>query len=115
MIQESIKKFVIVGGGTAGWIAAATLGNIFRHSEVEIELVESDDIGVIGVGEATIPPLLTILESLGIDLVDFIKHTQASFKLGIQFDDWHTIGQGYFHPFGTLGRSIDGHDFSSAG
>lgn len=111
MTPESIKKFVIVGGGTAGWIAAATLGNIFRHSEVEIELVESDDIGVIGVGEATIPPLLTILESLGIDLADFIKHTQASFKLGIQFDDWHTIGEGYFHPFGTLGRSIDGHDF----
>ncbi|WP_394200169.1 tryptophan halogenase family protein [Shewanella waksmanii] len=109
--KKPIRKFAIIGGGTAGWIAAATLGNIFRHTEVEIELIESEEIGVIGVGEATIPPLLMILESLGIDLVDFIKHTQASFKLGIQFEDWHTIGESYFHPFGNLGRPIDGHDF----
>jgi tryptophan halogenase len=59
--QEPIKKFVIVGGGTAGWIAAATIGNIFKDSNVELELVESENIGIVGVGEATIPPLLKIL------------------------------------------------------
>jgi tryptophan halogenase len=109
--QEPIKKFVIVGGGTAGWIAAATIGNIFKDSNVELELVESENIGIVGVGEATIPPLLKILESLGVDLVEFIKETQATFKWGIQFEDWNTLGQSYFHPFGTLGRDIDGHDF----
>lgn len=107
-----IKKFVIVGGGTAGWLAAAALGNIYKDSsDVEIELVESDEIGIIGVGEATIPPFVTMLESLGIDLVDFIKHTQATFKLGIEFTDWRQHQHSYFHPFGSLGATIDGHDF----
>ena len=109
--QDPIKKIVIVGGGTAGWIAAATISNIFKNTDLTIELVESEDIGVIGVGEATIPPLISILNSLGIDLIDFIKETQASFKLGIQFEDWHTKGEKYFHPFGTVGKSIDGYDF----
>jgi tryptophan halogenase len=109
--QDPIKKIVIVGGGTAGWIAAATLGNIFKQSALSIELVESDEIGIIGVGEATIPPLLASIRSLGIDEVDFIKATQASFKWGIKFEDWHQQGESYFHPFGSLGRSIDGHDF----
>jgi tryptophan halogenase len=109
--QNPIKKIVIVGGGTAGWVAAATIGNIFKNIDLKIELVESEDIGVIGVGEATIPPLISILNSLGVDLIDFIKETQASFKLGIQFEDWHTKGEKYFHPFGTVGKSIDGYDF----
>lgn len=109
--QEPIKKIVIVGGGTAGWVAAATLSNIFKNKDLSIELVESEDIGVIGVGEATIPPLISILNSLGVDLVDFIKETQGSFKLGIQFEDWHTKGESYFHPFGTVGKSIEGYDF----
>lgn len=111
LTSQPINKFVIVGGGTAGWLAAATLGNIFKNCPVEVELVESDEIGIIGVGEATIPPLLDTLAGLGIDQVDFIKNTQASFKLGIEFEDWHTKGQSYFHPFGTLGASIDGHEF----
>ena len=109
--QDPIKKILIVGGGTAGWIAAATLGNIFKHSSVQIELVESDEIGIIGVGEATIPPLLASIRSLGIDEVEFIQATQASFKWGIKFEDWCQKGQSYFHPFGSIGRSIDGHDF----
>ncbi len=109
--QDPIKKIVIVGGGTAGWIAAATIGNIYKNTDLAIELVESDDIGIIGVGEATIPPLITILDSLGIDLIEFIKATQGSFKLGIQFDDWHTKGESYFHPFGSVGKPIDGYDF----
>jgi tryptophan halogenase len=110
-LENAIEKIVIVGGGTAGWIAAATIGNIFKNTNLKIELVESDDIGVIGVGEATIPPLINILESLGIDLIDFIKKTQASFKLGIKFEDWKNIGESYFHPFGTVGRDIDGYNF----
>ena len=109
--QDPIKKIVIVGGGTAGWIAAATLGNIFKDSTLTIELVESEEIGIIGVGEATIPPLLASIRSLGIDEVEFIQATQASFKWGIKFEDWHTQGKSYFHPFGSVGRSIDGHDF----
>jgi tryptophan 7-halogenase len=109
--QDPIKKIVIVGGGTAGWIAAATLGNIFKHNDVLIELVESDEIGIIGVGEATIPPLLATIRSLGIDEVEFIKATQASFKWGIKFEDWRLKGESYFHPFGSIGSTIDGHDF----
>ncbi|MBL4575384.1 MAG: tryptophan 7-halogenase [Opitutaceae bacterium] len=109
--SKPIKKIVIVGGGTAGWLAAATLGNIFKQCSVGVELVESGEVGIIGVGEATIPPLLDTIRSLGIDEVDFIKATQASFKWGIKFEDWHTKGQSYFHPFGSIGATIDGHDF----
>ena len=108
---DSIERIVIAGGGTAGWLAAATLSNIFVDSPTEVVLIESSQIGTIGVGEATIPPFIAVIESLGIDLVDFIKHTQASFKWGIQFPDWYQKGHSYFHPFGTLGRTIDGHDF----
>ncbi|MDZ7868418.1 MAG: tryptophan 7-halogenase [Rheinheimera sp.] len=82
MTAQPIEKFVIAGGGTAGWIAAATLARIFAGSTVRIELVESEEIGIIGVGEATIPPLLATLESLGIDLVEFIKATQAAPEVG---------------------------------
>ena len=111
LTQQPIRKIVIAGGGTAGWLAAATLSYALKKQSVDITLIESDEIGTIGVGEATIPPLIAILESIGIDLADFIKHTQATFKLGIQFEDWYSKGQAYFHPFGTLGRNIDGHDF----
>ncbi|MFT4924588.1 MAG: tryptophan halogenase [Phenylobacterium sp.] len=110
--ENPIKKFIVVGGGTAGWIAAATLANIFKdQKETQIELVESNEVGIIGVGEATIPPLLATINSLGIDEVEFIKATQASFKWGIKFEDWHQLNQSYFHPFGVLGGTIDGHDF----
>jgi tryptophan halogenase len=108
---QPIQQFVIVGGGTAGWIAAATLANIFKGKDVAIKLIESAEIGIIGVGEATIPPFLATLHSLGLDEAEFIKATQGSFKLGIRFEDWHQLGEHYFHPFGTLGRSIDGHEF----
>lgn len=114
MAEESkapINRFVIVGGGTAGWIAAATLGHIFKGSAVSIELVESADVGIIGVGEATVPVFVDTLHKLGIDEADFIRATQATFKWGIEFADWRQQGEGYFHSFGPLGRSIDGHDF----
>ncbi len=109
--DNALKKIVIVGGGTAGWLAAATIGNIFKNSPLEIELVESEDIGIIGVGEATVPPIINILSSLGIDLAEFIKATQGSFKLGIQFDNWHQQGSSFFHPFGSLGKAINDYDF----
>lgn len=109
--EHAIDKFVIVGGGTAGWLAATILGNVFKNTNVVIELVESEDINVIGVGEATIPPLMDTLASVGIDLVDFVKATQATFKLGIEFENWHNINERYFHPFGDIGQRIDGHEF----
>ncbi|HEY7885323.1 MAG TPA: tryptophan halogenase family protein [Cellvibrionaceae bacterium] len=106
-----IQKFVIVGGGTAGWIAAATLGNIFKGTDVSIEVVESPEVGIIGVGEATVPIFLDTLRGLGINEAEFIRATQATFKWGIEFADWHTVGERYFHSFGPVGRKIDGHDF----
>ena len=109
--QAPFEKIVITGGGTAGWLAAATLGNIFAGSSTQIVLIESSQIGTIGVGEATIPPFIAVIESLGIDLVDFIQSTQASFKWGIQFQDWYQQNHSYFHPFGNVGKTIDGHDF----
>ncbi|MBC3765709.1 tryptophan halogenase family protein [Neptunicella marina] len=113
MTQQSnnIQQFLIVGGGTAGWLAVATLSNILQNADCQITLVESNDIGTIGVGEATIPPLLDAIRALGIDEADFIRKTQATFKWGIQFRDWLQKGSDYFHPFGALGRRIDGHEF----
>lgn len=110
-MTTELTHFVIVGGGTAGWLAAATLGKSLIGSGAKITLVESPDIPTIGVGEATIPPLIAVLKDLNIDLSDFMRHTDATLKLGIQFEDWHTKGQSYFHPFGQLGRPIDGVDF----
>lgn len=108
---QPIENIVIAGGGTAGWLAAATLGNIFANTSTQITLIESSQIGTIGVGEATIPPFIAVIESIGIDLVDFIQQTQASFKWGIQFPNWRKKDHSYFHPFGTVGKTIDGHDF----
>lgn len=110
-MSESIKKIVIVGGGTAGWLTAALLSNTFKNQNLAVELVESEEIGTIGVGEATIPPIITQINSLGIDLADFVKNTQASFKLGIDFVDWKSKGESYFHPFGSVGQNIKGFDF----
>jgi len=102
-----IQKIVIVGGGSAGWIAAAVLGSQFARAQLQVELVESEEIGTIGVGESTIPPFLELLQSLNIDERDFIQRTQASFKLGIEFSDWRVKGESYFHPFGTISAGMD--------
>jgi tryptophan 7-halogenase len=111
MINQAIKKIVIVGGGTAGWMAAASLSHFLKHRAVEIILIESAEIGTIGVGEATLPGLRDFNYSLGIDEIDFIKETQATFKLGIEFNDWKIKGSSFFHPFSHYGMSIEGLEF----
>jgi tryptophan halogenase len=107
MNDKALRKVCIVGGGTAGWMAAALMGHHFQGKLFEIELVESDDIGTIGVGESTVPPFLELIARLGINEQEFIAATQASFKLGIEFADWRVRGESYFHPFGSIGAPMD--------
>ena len=108
MHPNRIRKIVIVGGGTAGWMAAAPLAaHLGQHCE--IVLVESPDIGTIGVGEATLPTIRAYNASLGLDPVDFVQKTQASFKLGIEFKDWGHTGNRFFHGFCDYGPPLDGH------
>lgn len=102
-MNRKVKKVVIAGGGTAGWMAAAALAKLVARP-LQITLVESESIGTIGVGEATIPSILTINRMLQIPEPDFIKLTSGTFKLGIQFENWRTIGDSYIHSFGDTGR-----------
>ena len=110
MASPAIKKVLIVGGGTAGWMCASFLAQSINGA-VEIQVIESDDIGIVGVGEATIPPILNFNRALGIDEDEFVKATQATFKLGIQFVNWGTLGHRYIHGFGTMGHSTGIVDF----
>lgn len=103
-MNERIRKVVIVGGGTAGWMTAAMLSRLLG-SQVDIELVESQDIGIVGVGEATIPPIQKVNAALGLDEREFLRETKASIKLAIKFENWRVPGEGYFHTFGSPGRS----------
>jgi tryptophan halogenase len=103
MTQWPMRRIVIAGGGTAGWMAAAALAKTLGPL-ADIVLVESDAIGTIGVGESTIPPIVTYNRLLGINEAEFMKATQATFKLGIEFDDWKDIGDTYFHSFGITGK-----------
>jgi tryptophan halogenase len=99
---KRLKRIVVAGGGTAGWMAAAALARTLGKA-IELTLVESEAIGTIGVGESTIPPLVAYNRLLGINEADFMRATQATFKLGILFDDWKDIGTRYFHSFGFTG------------
>jgi tryptophan halogenase len=107
MQPNPIRKIVIVGGGTAGWMAAAPLAQRLGK-RCEIVLVESPEIGTIGVGEATLPTIRFYNNALQLDQADFIKKTQATFKLGIDFQDWGHVGNRFFHGFGDFGPPING-------
>ena len=103
MSDWPLRRIVVAGGGTAGWMAAAALGKTLGDF-AEITLIESDAIGTIGVGESTIPPIRTFNNLLGIDEAEFMRDTQATFKLGIEFDNWGQVGDRYFHSFGITGK-----------
>ncbi|HJS92439.1 MAG TPA: tryptophan halogenase family protein [Steroidobacteraceae bacterium] len=110
MNDRSIRRLVIVGGGTAGWMAATALRRLL-YPELSIEVIESEEIGIIGVGESTIPPFRAHNALLGIDERDFVRGTQATFKLGIEFRDWTRPGDSYIHGFGKLGLDLGGQPF----
>ncbi|BBF79526.1 tryptophan halogenase family protein [Asticcacaulis excentricus] len=101
-MSDAIRRIIIAGGGTAGWMCAAALRKGLGRT-VELVLIESEDIGTVGVGEATIPPIRKFLEHVGVNELDFIRATEASFKLGIEFAGWGAPDSRYFHGFGDFG------------
>ncbi len=109
--MKPLRKIVIVGGGTSGWIAAAMLASNLSRDLCQIELVEPEDSKSLGIGESTIPPFVGLIQKLGIDEQEFVQETQACFKLGINFVDWRVKRESYFHPFGVIGKRIGSHDF----
>ena len=100
-----IRTIAIVGGGTAGWLAACMLVRALPAGTA-ITVIESGQIGPIGVGEATIPPFIDLLRFLGIDEREFVRANGATYKLGILYRDWSRLGRDYWHPFGTFGATI---------
>lgn len=103
--MSEIKKVVIVGGGTAGWMCAAALSKALGKV-LDIELIESDEIGTVGVGEATIPPIRNLHLLLELDEAEFMKAVNGTFKLGIEFRNWGRLGEKYFHPFAGFGTDM---------
>nr|AUN37782.1 tryptophan halogenase [uncultured bacterium] len=103
--ERPVRSIAIIGGGTAGWMSAAAISKSFGR-KIDVVLIESEEIGIIGVGEATVPHLSAFNRLLQIDEAEFVRQTKGSFKLGIQFNDWGKIGDSYIHGFGTIGRDL---------
>lgn len=111
MSNDHIEKIVIVGGGTSGWMTAAALAKVLKGKLCKIQLIESEDIGTVGVGEATIPQIQLYNNLLELDEDEFVRKTQGTFKLGIQFVNWHSIGSKYIHAFGPVGKDMESIQF----
>ena len=105
MAASEINSIVIAGGGTAGWMTAAAIAKVMGP-RLRVTLVESDEIGIVGVGEATIPPITLFNNLLRIDEDEFLRHTQGTFKLGIEFVNWYQQGHAYLHAFGGVGKDL---------
>ncbi|MDF4005136.1 tryptophan 7-halogenase [Luteibacter sp. PPL552] len=104
-MSQATTHIVVVGGGTAGWMAAAALSRVLGQ-RATVRLVESEDIGTVGVGEATVPHIKAFNQMLGLNEADFVARTQGTFKLGIQFRDWGKPGDSYMHGFGVIGHDV---------
>lgn len=112
MGDQRLNNIVILGGGTAGWMAAAMLAHFFRRNPASsVTLIEAPEIGTVGVGEATVPQILDFIRRLGIDEVQFIRDTHATYKLAIRFDGWAGEGTSFYHPFADFGVPITGTEF----
>src|SRR6476620_3014792 len=105
--QESKLRVVILGGGTAGWMTAAGLVRRLPGDHYDVTLVESDEIGIVGVGEATLPHIKQFNDMLGLDEAEFMRATRATFKLGIEFVDWDRPGDRYIHPARLASRGAE--------
>ncbi|WP_373490784.1 tryptophan halogenase family protein, partial [Parasphingorhabdus sp.] len=109
--NQLVRAIVIVGGGTAGWMTAAALSRKLAGTDTSIRLIESAEIGTVGVGEATLPQIRDYIDMLGIDEAEMMARTSATIKLGIEFRDWGKVGDHYIHPFGVHGEPIGPADF----
>ena len=105
-VEEQVRRVLVVGGGSSGWMSAAMLVTALSK-DISVELVESDAIGIVGVGEATIPPMQKFNRFIRLDERAFMEDTHGTFKLGIEFHNWGRVGDAYMHQFGAVGREID--------